>query len=78
MYYREDTHPPGPGWGSSVGSFGSFKGRPKGNTCLIVFACVRLACNSDTWSLWTCIWLPFAGLFANADLLPQYLSRRVL
>ena len=61
MYYREDTHPPWPGWGSwSWGSFGSLKGRPKGNACLIVFACVRHAYKGDTWSLWTCIWLPFA------------------
>ena len=42
------------------GSFGSLKGRPKGNACLIVFACVRHAYKGDTWSLWTCIWLPFA------------------
>ena len=53
---RKWQHP----WHVCWGSFGSFKGRPKGNACLIVFAGVRPACKSGTWSLWTSIWLPFA------------------
>ena len=39
---RKWQHP----WHACWGSFGSLKGRPKGNTCLIVFAGVRVACKS--------------------------------
>ena len=39
---RKWQHP----WHVCWGSFGSLKGRPKGNACLIVFAGVRVACKS--------------------------------
>ena len=70
---RKWQHP----WHVCWGSFGSLKGRSKGNACLIVFVCVRHAYKGDTWSLWTCIWLPFAICLLMQNYFPNISLVRV-